>query len=182
VPAVGEPGREWPVGQKQWGNSGKCRQDAAGGGHDGCVGALVTLQLPDESPALDLPWIITFGPLSDEEEWEPVVCGPYERPHALALAESVVADEELMAVVEPLLPSASADEIRGEIVAAKTTAEDEAAQIDDADLYGDYDDLVAEEPTAETVEQEAGPRPAPSPAELRAGFVRIAERLNRLAR
>ena len=145
------------------------------------MGALVTLQLPEDSPAFDLPWIITFGPLGDEEEWEPVVCGPSERPHALALAESVVADEELMAVVEPLLPSGSADEIRGEIVAARAAAEDEAAQADDADIYGDYEeDLADEELTAETVQQEAEPRPAPTPEELRAGFARIADRLSRL--
>src|SRR5262245_33328994 len=30
------------------------------------VGALVTLELPDDSPALSLPWIITFGPLGDD--------------------------------------------------------------------------------------------------------------------
>jgi len=47
------------------------------------VGALVTLDLPDDSPVLALPWIITFGPLEDGDEWEPVVCGPYERAHAL---------------------------------------------------------------------------------------------------
>src|SRR5690349_24990101 len=89
------------------------------------VGALVTLELPDDSPALALPWIITFGPLNDEEEWEPVVCGPYERPHALSLAESVVADEELMAVVEPLQPHVSAEQIRHEIGVARPTAEKE---------------------------------------------------------
>ena len=72
-----------------------------------------------------MPWIITFGPISDDEDWEPVVCGPYERPHALALAEEVVADDELMAVVEPLLPFVSAEEIRAEIAAA------EAASVDD---------------------------------------------------
>ncbi|MEV4758076.1 hypothetical protein AB0J86_23570 [Micromonospora sp. NPDC049559] len=143
------------------------------------MGALVTLQLPDDSPVLDLPWIITFGPLDDEDDWEPVVCGPYERLHALALAESVVADEELMAVVEPLLPSASADEVRGEILAAKTAAEDEAAQAEDAEVYGDYDELAVAEPT-ETVEQEAEPRPAPTPDELRAGFTRIGAMLARL--
>ena len=62
----------------------------------------MTLELAADSPILEMPWIITFGPLSDEEDWEPVVCGPYERPHAIALAEEVVADEELMAVVEPV--------------------------------------------------------------------------------
>lgn len=139
------------------------------------MGALVTLELPDDSPMLGLPWIITFGPLTEEEEWEPVVCGPYERGHALALAEAVVADEELMAVVEPLLPAASADEIRGEIEAARVTAEDEAAQADDADLYHDHTEEAEEEP-AET-ERHAQPLIAPTEQELRAGFNRIAAML-----
>ena len=81
------------------------------GDHDGPVGALVTLDLPDDSPIRGLPWIITFGPLGAEDDWEPVVCGPYERPHALALAEAVVADEQLMAVVEPLVPALTPEEI-----------------------------------------------------------------------
>ena len=51
------------------------------------VGTLVTLDLPDDSPVLALPWIITFGPADeDADNWEPVVCGPYERAHALAEA------------------------------------------------------------------------------------------------
>ena len=53
------------------------------------VGALVTLDLPADAPAMSMPWIITFGPLSDDDDWEPVVVGPYERPHALALAEEI---------------------------------------------------------------------------------------------
>jgi hypothetical protein len=65
------------------------------------VGSLVTLDLPSDSPVADLPWVITIGSLGDEEDWEPVVCGPYERAHALALAQAVVADEDLLAVVEP---------------------------------------------------------------------------------
>ena len=89
------------------------------------VGALVTLDLADDSPVLSLPWIITFGPLDDSDEWEPVVCGPYERAHALALAETVVADEDLMAVVEPVLPHATVDEIRSEIASAQLAAESE---------------------------------------------------------
>lgn len=144
------------------------------GDDDGRVGALVTLDLPDDSPMLDLPWIITFGPLGDADEWEPVVCGPYERPHALALAESVVADEQLMAVVEPLLPAVSADEIRDEIAAAQVAAEDEGTQVDQADLYGDFEDTVDEELEAATVQRPGNP---PTEAELRAGFSRIAARL-----
>lgn len=152
-------------------------------GHDGPVGALVTLDLPDDSPMLGLPWIITFGPLDDIDEWEPVVCGPYERPHALALAESVVAEEQFMAVVEPLVPALSPDEIRGEIAAARIAASDESARIEASDLYGDFDDVVDEElEAAAEVDERAGARPAPDEAELRAGFARIAELLTERGR
>lgn len=144
-------------------------------GHHERVGALVTLELPEDSPVLAMPWIITFGPLTDDDEWEPVVCGPYERPHALALAEAVVADEELMAVVEPLLPHVSVDEIRGEIVAAKMAAAEETE--DEAEIYGDYDlaDRVAEDGEAEGLADV--PSSPPSPDEVRAGFARIAAKL-----
>lgn len=143
--------------------------------HDGPVGALVTLDLPDDSPIRGLPWIITFGPLGAEDDWEPVVCGPYERPHALALAEAVVADEQLMAVVEPLLPALTPEEIRSEIAAAQIAAEDEAAQIDQADLYGDFEDVIDEElELAAEREPEPEPAKAPDREEIRAGFARIA--------
>ncbi|MEH0841749.1 hypothetical protein V6U81_05050 [Micromonospora sp. CPCC 205711] len=147
------------------------------------MGALVTLDLPDDSPMLGLPWIITFGPLADPAEWEPVVCGPYERPHALALAEAVVAEEQLMAVVEPLLPALSADEIRGEIAAAQIAAEDETAGIEEADLYGDFEDVIDEELEAAAARhEESEPLPAPTEQELRAGFERIAELLRNKGR
>ena len=132
------------------------------------MGALVTLELPADSPTLDLPWIITFGPLNDDEEWEPVVCGPYERQHALALAEAVVADEELMAVVEPLQPHVSPDEIRAEITGAKLAA-DEA----DEDEYGDTE--------LDEADDEGGPvepTDPPSADEVRAGMARIGARLS----
>lgn len=132
------------------------------------MGALVTLELPDDSPALDLPWIITFGPLGDDDGWEPVVCGPYERPHALALAESVVADEDLMAVVEPLLPHVSVDEIRGEIAAARLAVEEEE------ESEGDFDSYAAEPDEPQVVSEPPGP---PDPGEVRAGMERIAARL-----
>jgi len=56
------------------------------------MGAIVTLELADDAPQHNLPWIITFGPLDDDEDWEPVVCGPYERPHALAIAHNMTED------------------------------------------------------------------------------------------
>ncbi|MFC0528156.1 hypothetical protein [Phytohabitans kaempferiae] len=141
------------------------------------MGALVTLELTEDSPVRDLPWIVTFGPLGDEEEWEPVVCGPYEREHALALAESVVADEDLMAVVEPLLPHVTVEEIQGEIAAARMTAEDERAEADDADDFGDYDVYGLESATGPEPEQMVEATPPPPPEEVRAGMARIAARL-----
>ncbi|WP_433531409.1 hypothetical protein ACQPYA_04665 [Micromonospora sp. CA-263727] len=142
------------------------------------MGALVTLDLPGDSPMLDLPWVITFGPLGDADEWEPVVCGPYERPHALALAEALVADEQLMAVVEPLVPAVSVEQIRGEIATAQLAAQDEAVRVDQADLYGDFEDTIDEEEMAAAeAAQRTGPLPAPDETELRAGFARIATQL-----
>ena len=148
------------------------------------MGALVTLDLPDDSPVLALPWIITFGPLEDGDEWEPVVCGPYERAHALSLAETVVADEELMAVVEPVLPHSSVDEIRSEIEQAKAAAESEEDEEDGEFEFDDASDDVEvslddefDEGDEEDELPEVEPTPPPSPAEVRAGFARIAARL-----
>lgn len=153
----------------------------------------MTLDLPADSPVLSLPWIITFGPLSDEEDWEPVVCGPYERAHALSLAETVVADEELMAVVEPVLPHTSVDQIRTEIASSRLAAEeaeDEEYEGEDAeyeefdegeegdeDLEVEVDDEYDEQGEDEEYES-VEPTPPPSPEEVRAGFARIAARLS----
>ncbi len=148
-----------------------------------------------------LPWIVTFGPNSDEESWEPVVVGPYERAHALALAEEIVADEELMAVVEPLLPLTSADEIRAAIAVSVSEAEDEEdsdedtdytdpLDLDDDDLDLDEDDegeaddegdeLDDLEDDEEGADEEAvrAPLTAPSSEEIRAGMARIAAKLS----
>jgi hypothetical protein len=130
------------------------------------VGTLVTLDLPVDSPVADLPWVITIGALDDSEDWEPVVCGPYERAHALALAQAVVADEDLMAVVEPLLPRVDAEAIRDEIELARTAAEAPADAADDRDAAeGDHE------------VRRVRPGRAPTEAEVRAGWGRIADRL-----
>ena len=151
------------------------------------MGALVTLELPDDSPVLSLPWIITFGPLDDAEEWEPVVCGPYERDHAISLAESTIADEDLMAVVEPLLPHTTIDEIRNEIATARAAAEAEEDDFDTDDFDEDDDDVEVsvddefDEDVAEDEEddyEEIEPGPPPSAEEVRAGFARIAAKLS----
>ncbi|MGK5679284.1 hypothetical protein [Actinoplanes sp. URMC 104] len=127
------------------------------------MGTLVTLDLPADSPVADLPWVITIGSLGDEEDWEPVVCGPYERAHALALAQAVVADEQLMAVVEPLLPRPDAEAIRDEIHLARAAAE--------APTGGD------EESDEEYETRRVRPGRPPTEAEVRAGWSRIASRL-----
>jgi hypothetical protein len=152
------------------------------------MGALVTLELPDDSPMLGLPWIITFGPLSDEEAWDAVVCGPYERSHALALAEAVLADEDdVTAVVEPLLPHATVDEIHAEIETAKEAADDDE-DYDEGDEHGhagdmdvavdsSYDETSGYADDDEEEYEVIEPGPPPAPEEIRAGFARIAARL-----
>jgi hypothetical protein len=129
------------------------------------VGSLVTLDLPPDSPVAELPWVITIGSLGDEEDWEPVVCGPYERAHALALAQAVVADEDLLAVVEPLLPRPDAEAIRDEIELARAAAEAPA----------DPDDPGFDEEAYET--RRVRPGRAPTESEVREGWARIAARL-----
>jgi hypothetical protein len=144
------------------------------------VGALVTLELPEDSPQLTLPWIITFGPLEDDDSWEPIVCGPYERAHAIALAETVVADEELMAVVEPVLPHTTVDQIRKDIEEAKAAGgagedvdeEDEDFEFDESEL-----DVAVDEDFEDEDLEEVEPSPAPSAEEIKAGFARIAAKL-----
>lgn len=118
----------------------------------------MTLHLPPDSPLAVLPWVVTVGPLDDEEEWDPAVFGPYERAHALALARAVVADDDLMAVVEPTLPLAGVDAIRDEVERLRTGPADG-------------------EPAAEAVPTEVGG--PPEPAEVEAGWRRIAGNLTR---
>lgn len=126
------------------------------------MGTLLTLDLPEDSPIADLPWVITIGALGDEQDWEPVVCGPYERQHALALAQAVVADEELLAVVEPLLPLVDAEAIRDEIELARSAWETPPSEEDET------------EPPASV-----RPGPVPTAAEVKAAFARIAARFPR---
>jgi hypothetical protein len=136
------------------------------------MGALVTLDLAADAPQHDLPWIITFGPLDDDEDWEPVVCGPYERPHAMAIAQHVVADADLMAVVEPLLPATSLEQIRAEIENAQRNALDAVAEESDDSLDTDFGLGEEDEEGEEHVVADE-----PTPEEIRAGFARISSRL-----
>jgi hypothetical protein len=123
------------------------------------MGTLVTLHLPPGSPIAEQPWVITFGSLDETEDWEPIVCGPYEHQHALALARAVVIDDDLMAVVEPVLPLDGVEAIRKEIGLARASAEDPGAE--------DFQPLAAQE----------YPGAPPEPTEVLAGWRRIAARL-----
>ncbi len=120
----------------------------------------MTLHLPPGSPVVGLPWVITIGGLGGDEDddWDPVVCGPYERDHALALARAVVADDDLMAVVEPMMPLDGVEAIRAEIALARDPA-------------SGPDPEEADAAAAPVLEE------APEPAEVRAGWRRISERL-----
>jgi hypothetical protein len=137
------------------------------------MGAIVTLELADDAPQHNLPWIITFGPLDDDEDWEPVVCGPYERPHALAIAHNMTEDTDLMAVVEPLLPAVSIDEIRAQIVKAQEEAESGIDEQDD-NLDSDYDDEAEDDDFEEHEHVHVDP---PSESDIKAAFARISSRL-----
>ncbi|MBB2945998.1 hypothetical protein FB565_005756 [Actinoplanes lutulentus] len=113
------------------------------------------MQLPAGSPIADLPWVVTIGALGGSgDDWDPVVCGPYERGHALALARAVVADDDLMAVVEPLRPLDGVDAIRREVGLARTA---------------DFSDVHSEPGSGGVV-----PAEPPGPAEVRAGWRRMA--------
>jgi hypothetical protein len=152
------------------------------------VGELMTLELPADSPLLDLPWIITIGPLSDDEEWDAIVAGPYEYGHALALAEEIVTDEPLLAVVEPVTPHVSVEAIREEIAVSRAAAleQDGDEEDDDTDSDAEYEDVEDEDDDAEEGDEDeddeddedghehAGP---PTPDEVRAGVARVAARL-----
>jgi hypothetical protein len=142
------------------------------------MGALVTLELADDAPQHNLPWIITFGPLDDDEDWEPVVCGPYERPHALAIAHNMTEDSDLMAVVEPLLPAVSVDEIRAQIAKAQQDAASADVDEQDDNLDSDYDEDFDED--FDGHEHEHVHVDPPSAADIKAAFGRISSRLSKV--
>jgi hypothetical protein len=133
------------------------------------MGTVVTLDIPDDSPQHDLPWIITFGPLDEDEDWE-AVFGPYEYAHATALAEHIVADDNLLAVVEPLLPATTLGEIRDELARARREALEAVAEEDDDDSDSDSDEDYEHE-------HDHAPAAEPTPEEIRAGFARLSARL-----
>jgi hypothetical protein len=140
------------------------------------MGGVIIYEPDDDSPVMEFPWAVSFEP-SGGEEWDSFVCGPYERDHAIALAEAVALEEDgVLAVVEPMLPALSADDVLATIDDLRT-AEEEDSEGDDATVeqvngtavdagVGDTD-LVEEAPEFEP----------PTPEEVRAGMERTFRRL-----
>jgi hypothetical protein len=94
----------------------------------------------------------------------------------MAIAQHLIADADLMAVVEPLLPATSLPEIRAEIEKAQRNALDSISEEADDSLDSDFEieldhDVLDEEDEDHVVGAE------PTPDEIRAGFARISSRL-----
>ncbi|SDH37646.1 hypothetical protein SAMN05216553_12098 [Lentzea fradiae] len=124
----------------------------------------VVIYEPDEDRFPNqFAWTVTFEP-SDEEEWEPFVCGPYEYQDAIALAEAVAwADDDIpvVAVVKSVLPVLSPEEVAATIGKLR--------ELEDEDDDEDEDDEGLEEDASETE--------LPSPEEFREGVERIYQRV-----
>lgn len=137
------------------------------------MGGVIVYEPDDESEVNEFPWAVTFEP-SGGDEWDSFICGPYERDHAVALAEAVALEENgVLAVVMPMLPALSADDVVRTIEELREAAEEEAEeeeQINGTPLEFGSDD--SEEFEEQEVEFEL-----PSPEEIKAGMERTYQRL-----
>jgi hypothetical protein len=100
------------------------------------VGAVISLELEDDedSSFAELPWLVTFEPDDDEgsQQWDAFSCGPYLRSHALAIAEAVAFEQDgVIAVVSPVLPALTPDDVTAMIDQRRAEAEAEATDDDD---------------------------------------------------
>ncbi|MCP2261465.1 hypothetical protein LX15_005191 [Streptoalloteichus tenebrarius] len=129
------------------------------------MGGVIIYEPEPGSPLRDLPWIVTFR--SWDDSWDPFVCGPYERTHAIGLAEAVAVDsEDVLADVEPLLPAVSPEDVMADIAELRAAAEAEATTVSP---NGEGDEEPEDLVPAET--------PLPEPEEIRAGMGRVLRRL-----
>ncbi|WP_186763414.1 hypothetical protein [Lentzea tibetensis] len=131
---------------------------------------MIIYEPDEESEVNEFPWVVTFEP-SGGEEWDSFVCGPYERDHAIALAEAVALDEGgVLAVVVPMLPAFSAVDVVATIEELRQAVEEEEEddQVNGTPVDFDDDDEFEEQ----EVEFEL-----PSPEEIKAGMERTYRRL-----
>jgi hypothetical protein len=136
------------------------------------VGIVVSFVPDEDSPFNDLPWVVTFRPRGDEGAWDSVVCGPYQREHAEALAEAValdLEDDDIVAVAEPMLPALDPADIRDAIQHNREVA---ASVTDDVET-----DDTDEDGLDDTGEQDVEELPTPTPEEVRAGIDRVTRNL-----
>lgn len=134
------------------------------------MGGVIIYEPDEESEVNEFPWVVTFEP-SGGEEWDSFVCGPYERDHAIALAEAVALDEGgVLAVVVPMLPAFSAVDVVATIEELRQAVEEEEEddQVNGTPVDFDDDDEFEEQ----EVEFEL-----PSPEEIKAGMERTYRRL-----
>lgn len=145
--------------------------------------AIVVSVVPEEdSPFITLPWVVTFKPADDEDDWDPVTCGPYQREHAEALAEAVALelDDDVLAVVEPLLPALNAESILDAIEQNRELAAAAAdlAEDDETDLTAEDDvEEDPEENLEDADEEEEIEFEVPTAAEIRTGIENVSREL-----
>ncbi|MET9231308.1 hypothetical protein [Lentzea sp. NPDC003310] len=136
---------------------------------------MIIYEPEEDSDVNEFPWTVTFEP-SGGDDWDSFICGPYERDHAVALAEAVALEDEeggVLAIVKPMLPALSSEDVAATIEELREAALEEDEADEDETVNGtpvdfDDDELVEEEP--EFAE-------APSPEEIREGMARQYRRL-----
>ncbi|SDH37676.1 hypothetical protein SAMN05216553_12099 [Lentzea fradiae] len=137
------------------------------------MGGVIIYEPEEDSDVNEFPWTVTFEP-SGGDEWDSFICGPYERDHAVALAEAVALDDAeggVLAIVKPMLPALSAEDVTATIEELREEALAEEAEAEEG-VNGtpvDFDDDLEEE-EAEFAEP-------PSPEEIREGMARTYRRL-----
>ncbi|KOV80110.1 hypothetical protein [Nocardia sp. NRRL S-836] len=137
------------------------------------MGGVIIYEPEEDSEVNEFPWTVTFEP-SGGDEWDSFICGPYERDHAVALAEAVALDDTeggVLAVVAPMLPALSAADVTATIEDLREAAAEEEEAEDDT-VNGtpvDFDD--------DDLEEEAEFAEPPSREEIRAGMERTYRRL-----
>ncbi|GGM45513.1 hypothetical protein GCM10012275_15710 [Longimycelium tulufanense] len=128
------------------------------------MGGVIIYEPEPGSPLQDVPWVVTFR--SWDDSWDPFICGPYERAHAIALAEAVAVDsEDVLADVEPLLPALAPDDVLADIAELRAAAEAETTGPNGELTEPEPEDLVPTETIVPTAE------------EVRAGMARVVHRL-----
>ena len=142
------------------------------------MGGVIISEPEDGSPIEDLPWVVVFQSLDDA--WDSFTCGPYERDHAIALAEAVAVEEDdVLAAVEPLLPALEPADILADIAELREAHEDEDEEDDDEESEEDTEDVEEDEESEEDGDEELEITDieVPDADEVREGMARVVNRL-----